>query len=112
MRRFTLVSAAVVALTLLAANAIQAGTMSQGMAAAVAVQATGFHHGPPSHGWSGGHRGPEFHRPPVVAAPMPQYRAVWAPPVVYPPVYPTYYYAVPQSGFTYQGRNWALSFGF
>ena len=115
MKRLSLALAVIAVLALTWENQVQAATMSQSTAAAVAIQATGFHPGHPGprahYGRAHyGHRGPYMgpHRPAVVRYP--------APPVVvlpYPPApRPVYYYGVPQSGISYQGNGWAFSIGF
>ncbi|MCX7428646.1 MAG: hypothetical protein NTW96_23850 [Planctomycetia bacterium] len=112
MRRFTLVLAAVAALSLMATSTAHAATLSHGAATALAVGAVGHHPGPyyESHraGW---HRGPGMHRPPVVVVPYPPRPVIVVPQPVYPPP-PPVYYAAPRAGFTYQGHGWGLSIGF
>ena len=85
MRRFTLVLAAVAALSLMATSTAQAATLSHGAATALAVGAVGHHPGPyyePHRaGW---HRGPGMHRPPVVVVPYPPRPVIVVPQPVYP----------------------------
>ena len=126
MRRFTLVLAAVAAISLMAASTAHAATLSHGAAATLAVGAVGHHSGPhhgphrPHYGphrshygphRSGWHRGPGAHRPPVVVAPYLPRAVIVVPRPMYLPPQPLYY-AAPRAGFTYQGHGWGLSIGF